>query len=148
MVAVDRVKDCRGTQVICVSLHHSLAFRTVASFADETDLFRFYFRVYAMSPIPHEVHHLAWSLETLPDWPQIAVEHHSRAEVSNNNQLGLEMHEVTPSLSEQELDYIEAGLDTTYHPVVVKRLQELRELRLERNGGAGKGSFVSFQSFA
>lgn len=110
-------------------------------------LLRFYFRVYLLSPIPHEVHHLAWSLETLPTWPHIAVEHYSRPE-NSTNQLGLELHEVTPSLTEQELDFIEAGLETTYHPVVVKRLQEMRELRLERNGGGGKGPFISFSSQA
>lgn len=93
----------------------------------------FYFNFFTISPDPHQTHHLAFSLELIPNWTFLATQRF--VPVDPNVQQapyysGLRFK--ADELTETELDWIERGLELAqkYHPVAERRLVEIRSYRL------------------
>ncbi|GAA5992435.1 hypothetical protein JCM10908_000816 [Rhodotorula pacifica] len=93
----------------------------------------FYFNFFTISPDPHQTHHLACSLELIPNWTFLATQRFIPAD-SNVQQAPYYsgLRSKSDELTETELDWIERGLELAqkYHPVAERRLIEMRSYRL------------------
>lgn len=88
---------------------------------------------FTMSPDPHQSHHLACSLELIPNWTFLATQRYMSSGTSPPSAPHYSgLRSKADELTETELDWIERGLELArkYHPVAERRLVEIRSYRL------------------
>ncbi|GAA5967024.1 hypothetical protein JCM8115_003496 [Rhodotorula mucilaginosa] len=93
----------------------------------------FYFNFFTISPDPHQTHHLAFSLELIPNWTFLATQRFIPIDPKvQQTPYYSGLRSKADELTETELDWIERGLELAqkYHPVAERRLVEMRSYRL------------------
>lgn len=88
---------------------------------------------FTISPDPHQTHHLACSLELIPNWTFLATQRFVPIDPKvQQTPYYSGLRSKADELTETELDWIERGLELAqkYHPVAERRLVEMRSYRL------------------
>jgi hypothetical protein len=97
------------------------------------ELTRFVSQFFTISPDPHQTHHLAFSLELIPNWTFLATQRFIPIDPKvQQTPYYSGLRSKADELTETELDWIERGLELAqkYHPVAERRLVEMRSYRL------------------